>query len=52
MKLSEAQNYITQNQNDFYASTKVFFKPNIPSITALNINKEASAPISQTSQTE
>ena len=51
-RVSEAHNYVTQNQNEFYASTKVFFKPNVPSITALNINKQASAPISHTTQTE
>ncbi len=38
-RVSEAHNYVTQNQNEFFASSKVFFKPNVPSITALNINK-------------
>lgn len=43
--VSENHNYVTQNQNDFFASSKVFFKPNVPSITALNMNKLA-APVS------
>ena len=49
-RVSEAHNYVTQNQNEFFASSKVFFKPNVPSITALNINKQASAPTSQTEE--
>jgi hypothetical protein len=38
-QIAENQNYITQSQNDFFSSDKIFFKPAVNAITAKNINK-------------